>query len=262
MEEESLITFLKPYEKWVIRFEEVILFRRKLLAIGLLLIVWSNFAFAYSIKAGFFSSLCLLFCTIYVGVVLYAYSGHRIEAALFPPLPKDVKIYSLKEISDFLSAFQTQRKTDKKVIEKISSKKAIFTGVVLIGIAIFFKFVPPFWFNLFAFNVLFFAPKLTEMYYLRRKAQQQQENENNKDHNQNEKSNNDTNESKQTKDNQKENNTNNDNNENNNYTSENTDNKEENTNTNNSTLNEVNENKNEENESNPPESQNPENSTN
>ena len=259
MEEESLITFLKPYEKWVIRFEEVILFRRKLLAIGLLLIVWSNFAFAYSIKAGFFSSLCLLFCTIYVGVVLYAYSGHRIEAALFPPLPKDVKIYSLKEISDFLSAFQTQRKTDKKVIEKISSKKAIFTGVVLIGIAIFFKFVPPFWFNLFAFNVLFFAPKLTEMYYLRRKAQQQ---ENNKDHKQNEKSNNDTNESKQTKDNQKENNTNNDNNENNNYTSENTDNKEENTNTNNSTLNEANENKNEENESNPPESQNPENSTN
>ena len=201
MQEEVILNYLKPYEKWVIRLEEVVLFRRKLLAIGLLLIVWGDFAFAYSIKAGFFSSICLLFCTIYVAVVLYAYSGHRIEAALFPPLPKNVKVYDLNEISSFFASFLSKKETtNKKVIEKISHKKAISTGIVLIGIAIFFKFVPPFWFNLIVFNILFFAPKITEIYYLKRLEKEKEEKEkNSSSNNKQDQSNNENNDNKEIK---------------------------------------------------------------
>lgn len=153
---------LKPYEKWVILAQEILLFKRPIIYAALLFIIWSLFAFAYSVEAGFFASLSLLACAVYMTVVIYAYVGSKLDKFLFSELPKDDPtasnhVRSLKELNDLIGKYIPETCTIKQAGE-LSQKGSIIAIFVSIFIAVFFKFVPPFWFNFVVVSLVLILP--------------------------------------------------------------------------------------------------------
>lgn len=143
---------LKPYEKWVKLAQEVLLLKRPVIFAALLLTVLGLFGFAKFVEAGFFASVCLAICALYFAVVFYAYLGSKVDKFLFSELPGDDptasnRVRSLKELDELFGKYIPAECPCKTCCSL--SKNGTFIAIgVSFALAVFFKFVPPFWFNL------------------------------------------------------------------------------------------------------------------
>lgn len=149
--------FLKQNEKWVRLAQEVLLIRRPIVYAALVITVYSLFGFAYSVEAGFFASVCLVICALYMTACIYAYAGSRLEKLLFGEIPEDprpsMRIHSVDEILNCPCC---------KCAGKcpLANKGQLVGILVSLFVAVFFKFVPPFWFNFFVATLVLALPRI------------------------------------------------------------------------------------------------------
>ena len=153
---EELIEQMRKNEKLVIRIAEILTLNRPLLLGAFLIYVWGLFGFAYSVEAGFFASICLIICAVYVLSILWALFGTKLEPILFKELEDRSGVPSIEECAKFVQKFLGDGSVIDKIAESSNSKLLIVAGVCF-ALAIFFKFVKPFWFNLIAATALILA---------------------------------------------------------------------------------------------------------
>ena len=144
---EELIQQMRKHEKLVIRIAEILTLKRPVVLGIIVLFVWGLFAFAYSVEAGFFASICLIISAIYVISILYSLFGDKIESIFFKELSDRTGVPTVEECAHYVQKFMGDGSIVDKIVET-SNSQLLIVGGVCFGIAIFFKYFPPFWFNL------------------------------------------------------------------------------------------------------------------
>lgn len=155
-----LIDRLRPYEKLIIRLEEVFLLKRPLVFGLVLLIVLGTAISIKSYDCGVFATLALISIVIYSIAIIWVYFGSYLETKLFPELSPEklqqgVKLYTLQELVDLINAHC--KNSDSKPQSISTTKSAIYAAVCFV-LAFVFKFVNEFYTSLFLAVLLLFTP--------------------------------------------------------------------------------------------------------
>lgn len=158
-ETRPLIERLRPYEKLIIRLEEIFLLKRPLVFGLILLIVLGTAISIKSYECGVFATLALILTVIYTIAIFWVYFGYKLEPKLFPELSQEklqqgVKFYNLDQLVQLINA---HCKSDDKSQARSTTKSAILAGVCF-GLAFLFNFVSEFYFSLILAVLLLFAP--------------------------------------------------------------------------------------------------------
>ena len=144
---EEIEQMLMRNEKLVTRIAEVLALKRNLVLVAVLALVWGLFGFAYKTKAGFLASICLIISTVYILSIIYAYFHDKIEKIFFSELKDRTGVPTIKEIAAFISKLTCGGSSIHNIAQMTNSKRYMIAGVC-IALAVVFKFVRPFWFNL------------------------------------------------------------------------------------------------------------------
>ena len=134
------------YEKQIMHFQEILLFKRPLALVLILIYIFSLFGFAYSVEAEFIASLILTFFGVYGAMAFYFYFADKIDAFLFPELENvdpnaSNRVRSFEELGQIFDKCRGPRTTT-------GTQRQLIAAASFTVLGLFFIVVRPFWFNL------------------------------------------------------------------------------------------------------------------
>ncbi|KAH0793543.1 hypothetical protein GPJ56_002590 [Histomonas meleagridis] len=159
---QTLADTLRPYEEFILRMQEVLLFKRPLVLVLLLVGILSFYLFVRSSEAGFFAVIALFFVVLYGIAIIWTYLKKYISKYLFKPLPADDplapnRVRTLEEFCEFIEK-ASKRIAGSEKQTKASSLRRIITSVVAFFFAFLFTKVDPFYFNLIFTFIIILLP--------------------------------------------------------------------------------------------------------
>lgn len=162
-ETRPLIDRLRPYEKLILRLEEIFLLKRPLI-FGLILILVLGTAISIkSYECGVFATITLILIVIYTIAIVWVYFGNKLEPRLFPELSQEklqqgAKFYTLDQLVEIINAHCSNDKPQARS----TTSSAIFAAVCF-ALAFLFKFVNEFYLSLFLVILLLFTPFIVSL---------------------------------------------------------------------------------------------------